>query len=79
MFTYWVRSSYKRTILQLEYQAYEMKTLIQLLRKLLAKKNECCAHLKNNTWINYMTEIQNSVYQVSVFMENTFQSTGTLK
>jgi len=26
---YWVRSSYKRRVLQLEYQAHEMKTLIQ--------------------------------------------------
>jgi hypothetical protein len=60
---YWVRSSYKRRILQLEYQVHEMKTLIQLLRKLPAKKNDCCVHLKNNTQINYMTEIQNSEYQ----------------
>ena len=40
-----------------------MMTLMHDLRK-LAAKNDCCVKQKHNTWINYMTEIQNSVYQV---------------
>lgn len=40
-----------------------MMTLMHDLRK-LAAKNDYCVKQKHNTWINYMTEIQNSVYQV---------------